>query len=119
MLIESLVFACLIYGGLSSTTCENDEIQVTEAKICHSLSTSEDDSYCCYYTGKNLETGKNEVNCWEFKKFRIDNDKVFDTIKEIEKGTDDHVTKKHESVKLDCQGSYIKNILILLSLFLF
>ena len=115
MMKKIFVFSCLIYAGICTTLCESSETP-KEPKDCHVLETELDNSYCCYYKGKNLDTQLEEINCWEFKKSRIDDDQVFDTISQIEKGTDDHVTKKHENVQLDCYGSYLKNYLIIFAL---
>ncbi len=65
---------------------------------------------------KNLSTNQKEIFCWAFLKTSIDDDKIDDTIKEIEKGTDSHVTKKHSDVELDCFSFYEKLNYILIGL---
>ena len=85
---------------------------------CHALSVDAD-RYCCYYEGHNVDTDKDEKFCWEFEKTKIDNNKVKDTISQIEKGTDSHVTKAHKNVKLDCFASYLKNYFLMGLLLLF
>ena len=97
--------------------CESTSVTTTSPDECHKLKV-DSNQYCCYYEGKNLDTNVNEKYCWAFHKEQIDNKKVENTIEDIEKGTDSHVTKKHSGVNLDCFGLFEKFNPILICLLL-
>ena len=108
-----IILIALVYAISCLSTCE-DEINPSEPETCHNMKeTSVPNSYCCYYEGHNLSTDVNEKRCWEFEKSKIDNDGVDNVISQIEKGTDSHVTKPHDKVKLDCFASYLQNYFLL------
>ena len=100
-----------------SLLCEDPGVITITPEECHKLSV-DSSQYCCYYEGKNLDTGADEKYCWAFHKEQIDEKKVKETIEAIEKGTDSHVTKKHSGVKLDCFGFFEKFNPILIGLLL-
>lgn len=79
-----------------------------EPEDCEGLTLLDQTNYCCYFEGKNEQTGVFYKKCWEFKKENIDNERIQNTIEQLEKGTDDHVDKKHSGVKLDCNANYLK-----------
>ena len=87
--------------------CESEAVTDPSPERCHGLSLLKENDYCCYYEGKNSNTGLNEKFCWEYPKESIDNDGYKKVIEAIEKGTDSHVTKPHTDVELDCFSSYI------------
>ena len=113
-----LILALLLYSISCKTSCENPELIPSDSKECHNRA-ADDDKYCCYYEGHNLDTDQNEKFCWEFIKKKIDDNKVQETIKNIEDGTDDHVSKKHNKVKLNCFASHLKIYSLLALLLLF
>ena len=118
--MKNIILFITLYIAISCTTeCESYETQPNSPDVCHKLAT-QDNEYCCYYEGKNLDTNQNEKACWVFAKTQIDNDQYKRTIEDINKGTDSHVTKKHSDVKLDCFSSYEKlNYLLIALLILF
>ncbi len=115
-----IIFIALVYAISCKTMCDGSE--PSEAKDCFDLETTDDkNNYCCYYTGINVDNSSDpEKYCWEFLKSAIDNDKVYDTIKAIEDGTDSHCEgQKKKDVQLDCFASYLKNYFLLGLLLLF
>ncbi len=117
-----IIFIALVFAISCKTMCDDDEYVPSEAKSCFDLETTDDkNNYCCYYTGTSVENSSDpEKYCWEFSKSVIDNDKVYDTIKKIEDGTDTHCGgKKKKDVQLDCFASYLKNYFLLGLLLLF
>ena len=115
-----IIFIALVYAISCSTACGDEQFDPSDAKACFNLPT-EENNYCCYYTGTSVENSSDsEKYCWEFAKSDIDNDKVYDTIKKIEDGTDTHCGgKKKKDVQLDCFASYLKNYFLLGLLLLF
>ena len=104
----------------SKTTCGDEDYTPTEPNNCHTQDTQDNNNYyCCYFEGKNLDTNQNEKYCWEYTKKMIDDGQYKDAIKQIEKGTDFHTNKKHSDVKLDCFSSYLKNLFLTSILILF
>ena len=104
--MKKIILFTILYITIScATMCGGEETQPTKPEDCHRL-TAENNQYCCYYEGRNLDTNEDEKKCWGFYKTQIDDEKVKETIQAIEKGTDSHVTKKHSNVKLDCFSFY-------------
>ena len=106
--MKNIILFITLYFAISCLTeCENYEAQPNSPDVCHKLA-AQNSEYCCYYEGKNLDTNQNEKACWAFAKTQIDNNKYKETIEDIKKGTDSHVTKKHSDVKLYFFSSYKK-----------
>ena len=118
--MKNIILFITLYIAISCTTeCESYKTQPNSPEVCHKLA-AQNNEYCCYYEGKNLDTNQNEKACWAFAKTQIDNDQYKKTIEDINKGTDSHVTKKHSDVKLDCFSSFEKlNYLLIALLILF
>ena len=116
--MKKIILFIILYINIScsSQLCGADEVIPNEPKYCHTIPADNKD-YCCYFKGKNLDTNVDEKFCWAFAKTQIDDGKYKDTISDLEKGTDSHVTKKHSNVKLDCFSSYLKSY-VLITLFL-
>ena len=113
--MKKITLFIVLFIAISCTTeCESYETQPNSPEECHKLASLEG-QYCCYYEGFNLDTNQNEKACWAFANTQIDDNKYKDTIDDIKKGTDSHVTKKHSDVKLDCLSSYekLKNYLLI------
>ena len=117
--MKKLILFFMLYFAIDcKLNCESEEITNPTPDICHDLQ-AENNHYCCYYEGKNLDTNENEKFCWAFYKDKIDNNKYTEVIEAIEKGTDSHVTKKHSKVELDCFSSYEAINYFLLALIIF
>ena len=106
-MMKALLLSLLYITVSCSLECESTNVTTISPDECHKLAVDAS-QYCCYYEGTNLNTKLFEKYCWAFHKEQIDNKKVAETIADIEKGTDSHVTKPHSGVKLDCFGFFQK-----------
>ena len=62
-----ILFFTLYINIYCSALCESDQIADISTDGWHKLSVDQD-QYCCYFEGKNLDTNKEEKFCWVFKK---------------------------------------------------
>ena len=57
--MKNIILFFTLYIAISCTTeCESYETQPNSPDVCHKLAT-QDNEYCCYYEGKNLDTNQN------------------------------------------------------------
>lgn len=127
--MKAFVLILLIAFPLFNFRC-NDDTTPAKQKDCHDRTIADDDIVsgktddpkkyrCCYMNKKDDKEADYKIRCMALPIDDIDNNKIKETIEQIQKGTYAQGLKKAEVKSCDCSSSFINIGLLTFILVLF